>query len=137
MPGFEGLYRTGDWKREKHVPQIELPERIRKGELFPVRVTIGKEIAHPNKTEHHIRWIEVHFLPRGEQYSYEIGRAEFAAHGESTQGPDTSTVYTHHEAVLSFKTDKPGTLLAASFCNIHGMWQNAVEIEVEETAIKK
>ena len=26
-------------------------------EMFAVKVSLGKEIAHPNTTEHHIRWI--------------------------------------------------------------------------------
>jgi superoxide reductase len=131
MDNLANLYQSGDWKREKHVPVIDAPDRVKKGEFFKVMVTIGKEIAHPNKTEHHIAWIEVHFLPKGEKFSYQIGKAEFVAHGASTQGPDTSSVYTHHEAVLSFKTDKPGTIFAASYCNIHGLWQNAKELDVE------
>ncbi|HDT14041.1 MAG TPA: Neelaredoxin [Candidatus Aminicenantes bacterium] len=131
MPRFHELFQSADWKQEKHVPVIEAPEKVKKGEFFDVKVTIGKEVAHPNKTEHHIRWITVFFQPREGKFPYEIGKAEFAAHGASTDGPDKSTVYTHHRAVLSFKTDKPGTILASSYCNIHGVWENAVDIEVE------
>jgi superoxide reductase len=134
MPDIKDLFQSGDWKREKHVPVIEAPGSVKKGEFFPVKVTIGKEIAHPNKTEHHISWIEVYFLPRGEKLAYQIGKAEFTAHGASAQGPDTSSVYTHHEVTLSFKSDKPGTLYAASLCNIHGLWQSSRELEVEESA---
>jgi len=80
---------------------------VNRGEFFEVKVTIGKEVAHPNTTEHHIQWITVYFQPEKGKFPYQIGKAEFTAHGESTQGPDTSTIYTHHQAVLSFKTDKP------------------------------
>lgn len=131
MADFESLFQSGDWKREKHVPLIEAPDSVKKGEFFKIEVTIGKEIAHPNKTEHHIRWIDVYFLPKGEKFSYQIGKVEFAAHGASTQGPDSSTVYTHHAASLSFKTDKPGTIYATSCCNIHGVWQNSKELSIE------
>lgn len=131
MSEFKDLYQSADWKAEKHVPVIELPAKVKKGEFFKVAVTVGKEIAHPNKTEHHIAWLEVYFHPKGEKFPYQIGRAEFSAHGSSAMGPDTSTVYTHHEAVLSFKTDKSGIIYAASYCNIHGLWQNAVELKVE------
>jgi superoxide reductase len=134
MPNFKDLFQSADWKREKHVPVIEAPEKVKKGELFPVMVKIGKEIAHPNKTEHHIRWIDVYFHPEGEKFAYQIGKAEFAAHGSSTLGPDTSTIYTHHEIVFRFRTDKSGTLYASSLCNIHGLWQNSHLIEVESTA---
>ncbi len=130
MSDFEKIFQSADWKLEKHVPVIEAPDKVKKGELFQVKVTIGKEIAHPNKTEHHIRWIDVYFQAKGAKYPCQIGKAEFTAHGESTDGPDTSTVYTHPEATLSFKTDKPGTILAMSLCNIHGLWRNEKNIEV-------
>jgi len=131
MADFKDLLQSADFKSEKHVPVIEAPEKVKKGEFFRITVTVGKEVAHPNKTEHHIRWMAVYFQPKGEKYPYQIGKAEFACHGESIQGPDTSTVYTHHEASLSFKTDKPGTIYASSYCNIHGLWQSAKELGVE------
>ena len=109
---------------------IECPDEVAADEMFDVTVTLGKEVAHPNKTEHHIRWISVYFQPEGGKFPYHIGRAEFNAHGESTEGPDTSTVYTHHQAVLSFKTDKKGTIFASSYCNIHGLWENKKDIEI-------
>ncbi|MBD3413832.1 MAG: Neelaredoxin [Candidatus Aminicenantes bacterium] len=130
MTEFKDLFQTADWKQEKHVPVIDAPDQVNKGEMFEVKVSIGKEVAHPNKTEHHIRWITVYFKPEEEGFPCQIGRAEFSAHGESTEGPDTSTVYTHHAATLSFKTDKPGTIFAYSLCNIHGLWQSSKNISV-------
>ena len=57
--------QTSDWKKEKHVPVIECPDNVKADELFEVKVTIGKEVAHPNKTEHHIRWIGLYYLEDG------------------------------------------------------------------------
>ena len=131
MGEFKNLFQGADWKTEKHVPVIEAPDKAKKGEFFKVTVGVGKEIAHPNKTEHHIRWIDIYFHPKDEKFPYQIGKAEFTAHGESAQGPDTSTVYTHHELTLGFKTEKSGTIYASSYCNIHGLWQNAKDIVVE------
>lgn len=131
MAELKDLLQSADFKSEKHVPVIEAPQKVRKGELFKVVVTVGKEISHPNKTEHHIRWIDVYFHPQGEKFPYQIGKAEFCAHGESVQGADTSTVYTHHEAALSFKTEKSGIIYASSYCNIHGLWQGSKELSVE------
>ena len=125
------IFQTADWKAEKHVPVIELPEKIKKGEVFEVRVTVGKEIPHPNTTEHHIRWIELLFLPEGEKFPHEIGRVEFLSHGESTEGPNTSTVYAEPTAIFAFKTEKSGKLIAASYCNIHGLWKSEAEVKVE------
>jgi superoxide reductase len=51
MKAFGELFQTADWKTEKHVPVIECQDRVKAGELFPVKVTLGKEIAHPNTTE--------------------------------------------------------------------------------------
>ena len=125
------LIQEADWNKEKHVPVIECPEYVSKDETFDVKVGLGKEIAHPNTTEHHIRWIELYFHPTDEKFPYQIGHYEFNAHGESVDGPNMSTVYTHHEATLNFKTDKPGLILASSYCNIHGLWQSTKEIMVE------
>ncbi len=131
MKPFADLFQTADWKNEKHSPAIEVPERVKKGEDFQVKVTVGKEIPHPNTTEHHISWIEVYFLPQGGRFPFQIGRFEFTAHGESTEGPNTSTVYTKPEVVLFFRTEKPGTIYAFSYCNIHGLWANQIELVVE------
>ncbi len=131
MTEFKDLYQSADWKQEKHVPVIEAPDKVSKGEFFTVKVTIGKEVAHPNKTEHHIRWIAAYFQPKESKFPYQLSKALFTAHGESAEGPDTSTVYTHHEVSFKMKTDKPGTIFAASYCNIHGLWQNSKEVEIE------
>lgn len=131
MTQFKELFQSADWKAEKHVPVIEAPDTVKKGQVTKIAVTVGKEIAHPNKTEHHISWIELYFQPQGEKFPYQLARVEFTAHGASVQGPDTSSVYTHHEAAISFKTDKPGMIHASSYCNIHGLWQNSRELKVE------
>jgi superoxide reductase len=132
MKQFGELFQTADWKMEKHVPVIECVDKVKGGEFFPVKVSLGKEIAHPNTTEHHIRWISVYFHPDGEKSTYQIGHFEFDAHGESVEGPDKSTIYTHHEVSLSMKTDKPGVIYAAALCNIHGLWQSQKEITVSK-----
>lgn len=122
--------QQADWKTEKHVPVIECPESVKKDEVFDVKVGLGKEIAHPNTTEHHIRWINLYFHPAGEKFSYEVGHFEFNAHGESAAGANQGSVYTHHQVTVSMKTSKPGTLHALALCNIHGLWENSVEIEL-------
>jgi superoxide reductase len=104
---------------------------VKKGEYFKVTAAVGKEIAHPNTTAHHIRWITLFFMPDGEKFPYQLGRFEFTAHGESTLGPDTSTVFTHPEASCTFKTDNPGMLMASSYCNIHGLWQSSKRLGIK------
>ncbi len=131
MVSIKELLQSADWKLEKHVPVIEVQDKPKKAEPLKISVSVGKEIPHPNTTEHHISWIEVYFLPRGEKFPYQLGRFEFSCHGASTQGPNTSTVYTQPQVTLSFKTDKSGIILACSYCNIHGLWEDSRELIME------
>jgi len=124
MATIKDLYQSADGKKEKHVPVIDAPASVAKGELVRVTVSVGKDIPHPNTTPHHIRWIEVFFQPEGAKFPFQVGRFDFTAHGESPEGPDTSTVYTAPSVQCTFKTEKPGTILATSFCNIHGLWDS-------------
>ncbi|MFO7964328.1 MAG: class II SORL domain-containing protein [Desulfobacterales bacterium] len=130
MEKFGDLFQSADWKSEKHVPVIECPDQVKADEFFNVTVTLGKEVAHPNTTEHHIRWIQLYFHPEGGKFPYQIANVEFCAHGESVEGADKGPAYTHHSATVSMKTAKPGTLFASSYCNIHGLWQNNKAISI-------
>jgi superoxide reductase len=130
MAELSEYIQTADWKAEKHVPVIECADKVKADEVFPVKVTLGKEVAHPNTTEHHISWIALYFHAQGEKFPHQIAHVEFSAHGESLEGPNKGPVYTHHEAVASMKASKPGTLHAMAYCNIHGLWQSSKEISV-------
>jgi superoxide reductase len=131
MADFKEYIQKADWKTEKHVPAIECPDEVKSGEVFDVKLSLGKEIAHPNTTEHHIRWITLFFHPEGAKQPYQVGRYEFTAHGESIDGPNKGPVYANHSAVASLKIDKPGTLHAVSYCNIHGLWEGTRAIKVK------
>ena len=125
------LHQTADWKSEKHVPVIECPDAVAADEIFDVKVSLGKEVAHPNTTEHHIRWIQLYFKPEGGKFAYQVGNFEFSAHGESAEGADKGPVYTNHSAVASLKVKQAGTLVATAFCNIHGLWENAQPVSLK------
>jgi superoxide reductase len=124
-------YQTADWKTEKHVPVIDCPDKVKADEVFDVRVSIGKEVAHPNTTEHHIRWIQLFFKPDGDKFTYEVGNYEFDAHGESADGANAGPVYTHHAITSALKIKKPGTLYATSLCNIHGLWESSKKVSIQ------
>ncbi|MFW9876940.1 MAG: desulfoferrodoxin family protein [Candidatus Thorarchaeota archaeon] len=129
MIDLNNLFQSADWKKEKHTPVIEVIGEAKKAESIVIDVMVGKEITHPNTTEHHIRWIDVYFLPEGEKFPYQIGKSEFSAHGASINGANSSTIYSDPKTYLSFKTEKPGTIIAFSLCNIHGLWQNTLELK--------
>ena len=131
MVELKDIVKIDDWKKEKHIPVITLEkEKVNKGEFFELEVTVGKSINHPNTTAHHIRWISIYFLPDNEEFPYHIVDTTFNAHGESIKGADTSTVYSNHTIKIEFKTEKPGTIIAASYCNIHGLWQSSERINI-------
>ncbi len=123
--------QEGNWEKEKHVPVIQCEERIKAGAWTPVTITLGKAVAHPNTTEHHIRWIKASFSPDDDKFAYDLGRFEFNAHGEAAKGPNQGPVHTHHEVSFTFKTQASGTLHALSYCNIHGLWEFDRRIEAE------
>ncbi|MFW6122971.1 MAG: class II SORL domain-containing protein [Thermodesulfobacteriota bacterium] len=124
------VVQSADWKTEKHVPVIECPDQVKADEMFEVKVSLGKEVAHPNTTEHHIKWIHVFYKPDDGKFAYQVASVEFSAHGESTEGPNTGPVYTHHGATLAMKIKQSGTIFAGSLCNIHGLWENSKAIKV-------
>lgn len=122
---------TADWKTEKHAPVIELLGAAKKSEPVKVNVSVGKQIPHPNTTEHHIAWIHVYFIPEGEKFPVELAKLDFTCHGASTKGPNSSTIFTTPEGTVSFKSEKSGTVIAISYCNIHGLWKAILDVKLE------
>ena len=123
--------KSADWKAEKHVPVIDCADAVNADEAFDVALTIGKQITHPNTTEHHMRWVQLFFKPEGEKSTYEAGNFEFTAHGESVEGANAGPIYTHHTVKTSLNIKKSGTLIATSLCNIHGLWESSKEIKIK------
>jgi superoxide reductase len=122
------LVQKADWKKEKHVPVIELPASITAGQPVDITVSVGKEIPHPNTTEHFIGWISLYYLPEGGSFAYNLGRADFLAHGATTDGANSLVMNTEPLAVFRVKLEKPGTLYATSYCNIHGLWESTAKV---------
>ena len=129
MTNLNELFQAADWKKEKHSPVIKIKKKEEKG-YHKIFVKVGEEIAHPNTTAHFISWIRLLFHPEGAKFPFEVGKVEFSSHGSSTDGPDTSTVYTEPSGHFALKTEKPGTLIAFSYCNIHGLWRNEEKLEL-------
>jgi len=105
--------------KEKHVPHIQAPVTVKAGEPFQVTVTVGKEIPHPNTVEHHIKWIQV--------YAKEAGQRPVVHVGTFDLGPTYAAPTITFPVILR----KTSTLYALGYCNIHGVWDNAVEVTAE------
>lgn len=107
--------------KEKHVPHIEAPEKVKAGEPFDITVVVGKEVRHPNTLEHSIRWIEVYAKEEeSKRPVVQLGAFEFRP--------------TFAEPTVTFPAilQKTSTVYALEYCNIHGVWDYSVKIEVEE-----
>lgn len=130
MAKLGDYFQTADWKTEKHVPVIECPDAVSSGEPFQIEVSVGKEVPHPNTTEHHIRWIQVFFQPSEAKATYQLANLDFCTHGEAVKGPNEGPVYTEPMGTVTIKVDQSGTILTLSYCNIHGLWENSKDISV-------
>ncbi|MFO7941441.1 MAG: class II SORL domain-containing protein [Bacillota bacterium] len=123
------LIQDADWKKEKHVPVIELPTAVSSGEPVMVEVSVGREIPHPNTPEHFIGWIKLFFHPEGAKFPVEVGDYHFSVHGNGEGAEGSPKAEPFIRAKVSF--DTPGKLMALSYCNIHGLWQGEAEVSVE------
>ena len=114
--------QSGDFKGEKHVPVITAPAAAKAGEPINVGLCVGAEIAHPNTLEHYIAWIKLYFKPAKTRFLIELGELDFRRPGELCALPNGN---------ISVTLKESGTLIAVSYCNIHGLWESSAEITVE------
>ena len=131
MSGIGDLYQQADWKAEKHAPVIDCAESVAADTRVVVTASVGKEIAHPNTTEHHIAWIELHFKPDSEKFAHQISVNRFTAHGESAKGANEGAAFTEPVCQTTVKFKESGTLFATSYCNIHGLWETEKRVTVQ------
>ncbi|MFC4804822.1 class II SORL domain-containing protein [Filifactor villosus] len=124
MSIFNDFIKSGDWKGEKHVPVINCPDTFSKDEVTEVSLSIGDAIAHPNTPEHYIAWFKLFFIPEGGKNIIELADAKFSAHGETNS-------FSEPKAVVGVKLPSSGKLVALSYCNIHGLWENSKDVVVK------
>ena len=120
---FEKINRAKDMAHmstlEKlHVPVITAPEKVEAGKPFTVEVSIG-EIIHPMGPKH---WIEHLSLSIGNEPA---GRASFQSRGY-LQPKAAFTVVLTKDSAPSGKA----TLVVRERCNMHGYWENSLNITV-------
>lgn len=119
MKRIGAVFQTAENEgKEKHVPVIKAPDRVKAGEFFEVTVVVGDEVPHPNTVEHHIKWIQVFAKEDGKEVVH-VGTFDF--------GP----TYADPRVTFRMKLSKPATLYAIEYCNIHGLWESSQDIAVE------
>lgn len=92
-----------------------MPARVAGGELCADAATVANKVSAPRRMERHAAWFELYFHPLGERFPRQIGRSEFPAPVTSAPGLAADMDCQPPEIVLSFKTDRPGTLYAISY----------------------
>ncbi len=103
-------------KRESHMPRIEAPDGVGRGEEFTVEVSVG---PHSNTVEHSIRRIEVYFYEEGRPFN-PILLASVVL----------TPKYSVPKIVFRLRLEKSGTIYAIAYCNLHGVWESREEIRV-------
>ena len=116
---FVGVNRSADPTNlsdleKKHMPVIEAPRCVSKGEAYDVVVEVGSLLPHPNEPGHFIQSIE---LWADETY---LTRIDLTA--ANTCPRVTVRVALHHASEV---------LRARIRCNLHGLWIGQKGIRVE------
>ena len=101
MSTLAATIKSADWKSEKHVPVVTLPDGAKPGEAFDAEVAVGKEIPHPNTPAHHIAWIVLE-----------------TEHGFQKKDLDPTG-----EPCAVFKLADDKAVAAYAYCNLHGLWK--------------
>lgn len=114
---FEGINRPADPANmtdleKKHFPTIEAPDAAKAREPFDVKITLGKELEHPNEGGHFIQWVELYYN------DVLIGRMELVP-----------TIY-DFPVTMRIKLGKSCTLRVLARCNLHGIWEGTKELMV-------
>jgi superoxide reductase len=122
--------QTGDWKGEKHVPVIGAPDTAASGETVEVKLCVGKEIAHPNTPAHYIKWIKLYFVPDGGKFALELANLTFDVHSDAIDAAKPGPAAAEPFGSVKVKLSASGTLIAQSYCNIHGLWENSKQIKI-------
>ncbi len=101
---------------KKHQPVIECPDVVVAGEPFTLTLRVG-EIPHVTEEGHFIQWAEV---KSGENLYARVEFSPVMAKAEATV-----------TLVKGAKHDR-ATLRVLARCNLHGLWEAAKDITVQE-----
>jgi superoxide reductase len=130
MTELKRMARFADWSPESHLPTIDAPASVRKGQVFELKVTIGKRKPHASDADHHISWAAVHFHPDGNGLQYVIGKSEFTVQARPEKRSRPTARLMHRSINVRFSTGRPGIIHASGLCSVHGHWLSSKKLEV-------
>ena len=108
-PEFRQVHTTFD---AKHTPKIVAPTSVKRGEWFPVTVSVGAGGQHPSLQEHFVRYIALY------KDSVELARVYL------------HPVYSQPSVTVTIALDEGGTLRAIEEPTHSAAWEAAQKIEV-------
>ncbi|UGV39873.1 desulfoferrodoxin [Methanococcoides orientis] len=104
-----------DRSKERHIPIIEVLRNYNDTGKEYIRVVVGENAIHPNTPEHHIEYIELYGRTKMMD-TVTIGRVTFGP------GVKPDAIF----GLVNF--GKYREFCAIAYCNVHGPWQNCIEI---------
>src|SRR5499426_1530957 len=108
-PEYRELRRSYD---EKHTPNIEAPDTVKRGQWFDVTVTIGAGGVHPSLAEHFVGYIPLY------KDSAEIARVYL------------HPVFSYPKVTFTIALDEGGTLRAIAEPTHSAGWESSKKITV-------
>jgi superoxide reductase len=108
-PEFRQVHTSFD---AKHTPKIVAPASVKRGEWFPVTVSVGAAGSHPSLQEHFVRYIAL--------YKDTVEIARIYLH----------PVYSAPTVTVTIALDEGGTLRAVEEPTHSAAWEVAQKIEV-------
>ena len=95
--------------KEKHVPHIQ------KIDDKTVKVSCGKDVMHPSLENHYIGWMKLYGIDKD---------GKLKELGSYSPAP----VFAQPVAVFSVDVTQYKSLMALIWCNIHGFWENTLNL---------
>jgi len=96
---------------EKHVPHI----KVKKCDSCPDPQITVSVVKHPNMVKHHISWLQLYGL-KEEGPIVHLMTTDLV--------PELTDACAH----ICIKKGEFKKLLALSYCNLHGVWENSVDL---------
>ncbi len=108
------IHTKNDSGFEKHIPNIEFVKSHDSQVKNVIKVTVGKNVKHPNTYEHSIKWIDLYLLTNDNSIKY-IGRQLF----EPLISNPIAKFNVENDMISDVKE-----FIAISYCNLHGLWMD-------------
>ncbi|NPE30061.1 desulfoferrodoxin [Methanococcoides sp. SA1] len=116
--GSEDTEKVDDRSKERHIPTIEVLRNYDITGNDYIHVFVGANAKHPNTPEHHIEYIELYGHTKMMD-TVMVGRVAFG------MGVRPDAMF----GLVNF--GKYREFCALAYCNVHGVWQNCIEIREE------